>query len=765
MDAEARRHRMDEFFEALRVLRMPAVVALLAVCLLVLPDQVRDLYRALAENLRKPEAATIALSQAAFTALTLLLAAFLTFYVGRHRAAMHLAKSSNPGQVLSSTLRWGPPLCGTLVLAGAAVGMFLAVRDVSGIATHVGADFERIIAEMRVAARHLTVAATGVAVVAILFLIATYSWQRWGSPPASPASTAFGRPWRVLCYALTAFLVAMAFFPAISVPLSQHAGSLAIFLVFLCLLLVGLSLLQGASARHGIPFVLLLIVWSLVWTVLDAGNMHRITVVDRPKDIPPVSEIGNRFSEWLGARKDRDVFEGQPYPVYLVAAEAGGLYAAQFTAKILARIQDQCPSFSQHIFAVSGVSGGSLGAAMFAALAKKEATNAPWKPCKLDLAAEPTPGPLEKRIDRLLDGDFLAPIVARALFADLAQHIVPVSLVSNIPGLTGLTQMSRGRALEESIEDSWAKWERDAKNPFASPFLEHWSPADAGPALLINTTSVEDGRLIVIAPFRATVQESGSDIAYLHANSLPETKDVTLSAAVGLSGRFPWVLPPAKVPGSPLALVDGAYFEASGLEALRAVRFALRPFELNGLIKLHMIVIGSQQPEGVATSGLLGEATPPVRAMLNVRLRRGYSVRNAFLDENYRQALLECPGGGMHSLNTTDGAGGGNAPDNQVRNVPCSARPEPQFTLEYERFNLPLGWKLSHVMQSIVEQHSRGRCLPEDLSTISKEPDAFSVAELFLKNKRSEFLVAFSLTPIAQERSTQLLEEFTAKCR
>ena len=123
MDAEARRHRMDEFFEALRVLRMPAVVALLAVCLLVLPDQVRDLYRALAENLRKPEAATIALSQAAFTALTLLLAAFLTFYVGRHRAAMHLAKSSNPGQVLSSTLRWGPPLCGTLVLAGDAGGL------------------------------------------------------------------------------------------------------------------------------------------------------------------------------------------------------------------------------------------------------------------------------------------------------------------------------------------------------------------------------------------------------------------------------------------------------------------------------------------------------------------------------------------------------------------------------------------------------------------------------------------------------------------
>jgi hypothetical protein len=760
---------MDEFFEALRVLRVPGLVALLAVCMLVLPDQVRDLYRALAENLYKPEARTDAFVQIGITGITLLLAAFLTYYVGRHRAAVHLASSPNPGQVLSSTLRWGPPICGTLLLAGTALGMLLAVRDVSGIAGHVGSDFERIVEEMRVAARYLTVAATGVAALAVLFLAATYAWDRWRGLPRSPSRRAFGPVSQVLCYAVAAGLVATAFSPKVSVPLSQQAGSLAIFFVFLAVLLVALSLLQSASARHGIPYILLLVVWTLAWTALDAGNMHRIPLVDRPKTVPAVSEIGPRFLEWLAARKDRDAFEGQPYPVYLVAAEAGGLYAAQFTAKILARIQDQCPSFAQHVFAISGVSGGSLGAAMFAALAKSRAANAPWQSCKLDLAAEPTPGPLEKKIDALLDGDFLAPIVTRALFGDFVQHVVPVSLVSGLPGLTGLAQLSRGRALEESIEDAWAKkTEGGARNPFVSPFLEHWDPTDAGPALLINTTSVEDGRLIVIAPFRAAVQETGSDIAYLHANSLPETKDITLSAAVGLSGRFPWVLPPAKVPGSGLALVDGAYFEASGLETLRAVRFALRPFELNGLIKVHMIVIGSQQPEGSSTSGLLDEATPPVRAMLNVRLRRGYSVRNAFLDENYRQALQDCPGGGLQSLNISDEAAP-SSPDspqvNQVRTVPCSARPEPQFSLEYERFNLPLGWKLSHVMQSIVERHSRGRCLPEDLSSLPKESDASSVSELFVKNKRSEFLVAYSLTPIAQERSARLLEEFTSKCR
>ena len=765
MDADNRRERMDQFFEALRVLRVPWVVALLAVIVLVVPDQVHDLYRALAENLRKPNDLTAAFSQIAITGLTLLLAAFLTYYVGRQRAAGYLAKVGNPGQVLSASLRWGPPVCGTMLLAGTALGMFLAVRDVSGIAGNFGPDFEPIIEEMRTAARHLTLAGTAVAALAVLFLLATYGWERWKGPAARSSSIAW--PWRVLCYVLAAVMVAMAFFPAVSVNFSQQAGSLAILFIFLSVILIGLAVLQGASDRHGIPYVLLLILWSLLWTALDAGNMHHVLLVDRPKDAPPVSEIGPRFNEWLAARKDRDAFEGQPYPVYLVSAEAGGLYAAQFTAKVLARIQDQCPSFSQHVFAISGVSGGSLGAAMFAALAKKEATNAPWQPCKLDLEPEPKSGPLESKIDTLLGGDYLAPIVSRALFGDFLQHVVPVSLVSDLPGLTRLAQLSRGRALEESIEDAWARSERGAKNPFSGPFLEHWNTSDAGPALLINTTSVADGRLIVIAPFRAAIQEAGSDIAYLHANALPQDKDITLATAVGLSGRFPWVLPPAKVPGSPLALVDGAYFESSGLETLRAVRFALRPFEMGAQpqIKVHMIVIGSEQPEAVSTPGLLDEATPPVRAMLNVRLRRGYSVRNALLDENYRRALRECPSGGLHSLNTGDGAAPDSAQANQVRVVPCSASPEPQFSLEYERFSLPLGWKLSHVMQSIVEQHSRGRCLPKDAAAIPQDSDAFSVEEIFVKNKRSEFLVAYSLTPIAQERSTQLLEEFTSKCR
>lgn len=771
MDTKARQQLMEQFFEALRVLRVPWIVTLLAVAVLVLPDQVRDIYRSLAENLQTKNGTY----QIAFSALTMLVAAFLAFYVARRRAAAHLARVEHPGNVLRATLALGPPVCGALLIAGTALGMFLATRDVSGIAGNIGPDFEAIMREMRTAARLLTLGAIATAGLGAVFLASTCAWALWRGSQAWSAGSAFGRFVLVVSLAVAAFMVAVAFAPSVSVLVSQQMGSLAIFFLFVSVLLVMLGSLQVASDRYGIPLILLLFIWMLALTAIEGGNMHRVASVQRPKDLPENLNIGERFREWLTARKDLDAFRGQPYPVYLVSAEAGGLYAAQFTAKVLARIQDQCPNFAQHVFAVSGVSGGSLGAAMFTSLVKAEVTNGPWRPCNLDLEARPKAGPLEAKVDTLLDRDFLAPIVSRALFGDLLQHIVPVSLAAQFFGFDSLAQLSRGRALEESIEDAWAR-SGGRQNPFSRPFLEHWSPADAGPALLINTTNVEDGRSIVIAPFRGL--EAGSDVAYLHANSLPQDKDITLGAAVGLSGRFPWVLPPATLPGSPLALVDGAYFESSGLETLRTVRQALQPFEQRDArqpIKVHVIVIGSQEPEAASKAGMLDEATPPVRAMLNARLRRGYSVRNAYIDDNHRLALLDCQSAGpiggqstgpapvLHSLQI-EGTAPASAEQNQLQMLPCSKAPEPQFTLHYERYNLPLGWKLSHVMRGIVEQHSRSPCLPLETGA-QTSVDIYSEREIFTQNKRSEYLVAYSLTPIEVERSSRLLEAFTSKCR
>jgi 6-phosphogluconolactonase/glucosamine-6-phosphate isomerase/deaminase len=67
--------------------------------------------------------------------------------------------------------------------------------------------------------------------------------------------------------------------------------------------------------------------------------------------------------------------------VFVVSAAGGGIYAASIAALFLARMQDECPTFAQHVFAISSVSGGSLGAGIFNSLAKQRAENGDWRPC------------------------------------------------------------------------------------------------------------------------------------------------------------------------------------------------------------------------------------------------------------------------------------------------------------------------------------------------------------------------------------------------
>src|SRR5207249_7499049 len=140
------------------------------------------------------------------------------------------------------------------------------------------------------------------------------------------------------------------------------------------------------------------------------------------------------------SRPDRDKYSGA-YPVYVVAAQGGGIYAAYHTAIFLARMQDICPSFRHHLFAISGVSGGSIGAATFVAalraLDRKIVDTVPdaptaapapspttYDPCPAitqynQEAALPSsadsPGPLENAVRKALRRDFLSPLVAAAL--------------------------------------------------------------------------------------------------------------------------------------------------------------------------------------------------------------------------------------------------------------------------------------------------------------------------------------------------------------
>jgi hypothetical protein len=293
-------------------------------------------------------------------------------------------------------------------------------------------------------------------------------------------------------------------------------------------------------------------------------------------------------------RKDSALYD--TYPVYVVAAEGGGIYAAFRTAIFLAALQDVCPRFSHHLFAISSVSGGSVGAAVFSGLAEKIKQD--------DQRLEPGAG-CNNKVGRpfftdvaedILRDDFLSPVAAVFLFPDFIQRFI----------FFPIPQFDRAVALAKSFESSWdqrtARYHRlfpdrwvDDANPLRESFLKNWDPAGDRPALFINTTEIATGRGRVISPFSIEADEFSSLPLRPGPSAEYKGHDISLATAALLSARSPWLTPagsavvPAGIRDEPGAqgvpslqnvqLVDGGYLGNSGvttaLEVVREMRNAL----------------------------------------------------------------------------------------------------------------------------------------------------------------------------------------------
>jgi hypothetical protein len=195
---------------------------------------------------------------------------------------------------------------------------------------------------------------------ALLILWALLRARRITANRLSPLRSLFSGEPRFVFYALVLAVAIVFSLTAVEAP--QALGALTIFNVFVICLVLFLMLLDLLGRRTGIPFITILVIVAVVASVFELNNNHTIRTW-RTAQAFEKPDVVRAFDAWYRSREDRQFYEerNQPYPVYIVAARGGGLYAAYHTAKFLARLQDQCPSFAQHSFAISGVSGGSLG--------------------------------------------------------------------------------------------------------------------------------------------------------------------------------------------------------------------------------------------------------------------------------------------------------------------------------------------------------------------------------------------------------------------
>jgi hypothetical protein len=404
--------------------------------------------------------------------------------------------------------------------------------------------------------------------------------------------------------------------------LTQSLGVVGLLSVFLIVvILLGAGLVRLAERFEPptvfklfsvtrIPVLTLLVLWLALATVMEPPGYHDARVMGSPTGGQSESGMTLRgaFDRWL----ERNGLEalapagtgpapsgGRPAtPLVLVAGSGGGIRAAFWTAAVLDCLTEVRPSSpdptlgpcdpqfpratdftaSNRVFAMSGISGGSLGLASYAAYltrrAEGRAETGSWV------------------ADRL-SADFLSPDLGWFLLVETFRAF-----------LLFRPQADRAEVMEEAWERTWGEGEGEG---LSAGLLATQRDVPEVPLLLLNGATVNEG-----CRFNASILNVGPDSAFRNClstrpfegapaaqggrQSLVATQDlvdylcpgqdVRLSTAAGLSARFPFVSPAGRIKAQCTAdgtvppvtyVVDGGYFDVSAASPLVELAGSLAP--------------------------------------------------------------------------------------------------------------------------------------------------------------------------------------------
>lgn len=359
-----------------------------------------------------------------------------------------------------------------------------------------------------------------------------------------------------------------------------------------------------------------------------------------------------------------------------------------------------------------------------------------------------------------LRADLLSPLVRGLLLPDVIARLLPADLGRILPGaalrrgwddyvrLPFSDITDRSRFLERAIDRAWER--RTGRDIDSLPFRSVWpGPEGDVPALMLLTTDVTTGRRVAVshlamppppapaappgrppapppappaaAPGLATAAPDPGCAPRLTADA-PATAlarlrtlgeeapgiDVSLTTAAVLSARFTLMTPAGTLPcpGSRRRLVDGGYFENSGLTTVLEVVDALRQTARNRQVALHILRIENSRATtnagnayGVAPQdppGWLAELASPLRALMATREARGEQARAA-VSRAVEQSQVDCRAARRARIAADESRG--------LELTRCVEIGEIAFTLAPGCVPIPLGWSLSDgARQEMQEQ-------------------------------------------------------------
>lgn len=286
------------------------------------------------------------------------------------------------------------------------------------------------------------------------------------------------------------------------------------------------------------------------------SDNHQVRLLGQPSaSLPPRPDVRTAFDAW---RKDLAP-RNNGVPIIFVVAQGGASRAGYWTGDALSVLEQQTGSdFSRHVFAISSISGGSLGAAGFLAAIRDQP----------GLAAA---GRLRERVACFTEQDYLSPALGGLLFPDLIQRFNP---------LPGVRLPDRARALEVGWEAGWGKtcnggWTEVNSGRMGQGFLSLWDRPSGPwlPMLMVGGVTLETGRPLITS---SMALRSGAT-PFVDAEDFHQVagRDVRLSTAILNGARFPYISPGGTLPEGGGHVVDGGYFDATGVEAVRELALSM----------------------------------------------------------------------------------------------------------------------------------------------------------------------------------------------
>lgn len=400
-------------------------------------------------------------------------------------------------------------------------------------------------------------------------------WQKLNNDPVIPQILKLTG---LLYLAIFLLFLIPLFYPKAG--LAFLLGSTSIFIAGISLVTIFGSLVLYFSDLESRPLTLITIL-IIFFCSLFNDNTHIRQFEDRE---PNRAVIYDQIGSWVKARIETDSIQNDTIPFVLIAAEGGGTRALNWTLRSLTQLNKIIPDFDKYTFAISGVSGGGVGATFYLAnkydFLKAERDNAQWesnqiKDPLLHLAAQE---------------DFLAPVTAGLVFNEPIQAFIPF----------GISALERTKRLEDSWSVAFSKYLRSDtfEKPLTAlytslPFKQRYQL----PSLLLNGTVAETGQKAITTNLSLEAQEA------CHPNYFSDVievlkftgKDMPVKTAASMCSRFPFITNGGLIQKissnkaiSSAHITDGGYFDNTGIETLIQLLNTLKPiikgYEKRGLI-------------------------------------------------------------------------------------------------------------------------------------------------------------------------------------